>query len=179
VAADITDLIADFIRQAEPDLSSRLEYQAQALDDLKCTNPVLGRWVDAHDVQYLLAAFDLDDDEFASNFPGMAHLKEHDRQKIIQTFNDHFEQCSRCHLKRSYDLEFTSRIESVVRQQRVNFSPQLQATDSDKPGEDDHILQRSPAPTVAEHQPLQRAAAAAASKEPDHHHLSAARAALP
>lgn len=176
MASDITDLIADFIRQAEPDLNTRLEYQAQALEDLKCTNAVLGKWVEAHDVQYLLAAFDLDDDEFASNFPGMAHLKEHDRQRIIETFETHFQHCSRCHLKRSYDLEFNSRIESVVRQQKGHLSPQLRAAHPETSSEDVHPPQVNVA-TVEERAPRPRAAAAAASKEPDHYHHSAARSA--
>jgi len=170
VASDITDLIADFIRQAEPDLSTRLEYQAQALEDLKCTNAVLGKWVDAHDVQYLLAAFDLDDHEFASNFPGMAHLKEHDRQKIIETFETHFEHCPRCHRKRSYDMEFNGRIESAVRQQKVNLGPQFQATNPEKPGEEVHRPQVNAATAKAQAPGQRAAAASAAVKESGHYH---------
>jgi hypothetical protein len=170
VASDITDLIADFIRQAEPDLNTRLEYQAQALEDLKCTNAVLGKWVEAHDVQYLLAAFDLDDEEFASNFPGMAHLKEHDRQRIIETFEIHFEHCSRCHLKRSYDLEFNGRIESAVRQQKVHLSPQFRATDPEKSGEEVHPPQVNAATAKAQASRQRAAAASAATKESGHNH---------
>lgn len=108
---DFDGLIIDLVRKAEPDLDERLESQAEALKELVCTNPVLGRWIDEYDVDYLMAAFNLDDDEFASNFPAMAHLNQHDRSQIIEAFEKHFDQCPHCYLKRGYDLEMNARIE--------------------------------------------------------------------
>ena len=108
---DFDGLIIDLVRKAEPDLDARLESQAEALKELECTYPVLGRWIDEYDVEYLMAAFNLDDDEFASNFPAMAHLKQHDRSQIIEAFEKHFDQCPHCYLKRGYDLEMNARIE--------------------------------------------------------------------
>ena len=108
---DFDGLIIDLVRKAEPDLDARLESQAEALKELECTNPVLGRWIDEYDVDYLMSAFNLDDDEFASNFPGMAHLNQHDRSQIIEAFEKHFDQCPHCYLKRGYDMEMNARIE--------------------------------------------------------------------
>src|ERR1051326_5392537 len=106
---DFDNLIINLVRKAEPDLDARLDSQAEALNELECTNPVLGRWIDEYDVEYLLAAFDLDDDEFAANFPDMGHLNQHDRSQIIEAFNNHFDQCRHCFLKRSYDEEMNRR----------------------------------------------------------------------
>ena len=108
---DFDDLIVDLVRQGEPDLDSRLESQAEALKELECTNPVLGRWIDEYDVEYLIAAFNLDDDEFSSRFPAMGHLNQHDRSQIIEAFENHFDQCPHCFLKRGYDMEMNARIE--------------------------------------------------------------------
>lgn len=104
-------LIIDLVRKADPDLDLRLESQAEALSDLECTNPVLGKWIDEYDVEYLFAVFKLDDTEFASNFPPMAHLSQSDRSQIIDAFEKHFDQCPHCYLKRGYDLEMNDRIE--------------------------------------------------------------------
>lgn len=108
---DFDNLIIDLVRKAEPDLDSRLESQAEALSELQCTNPVLGRWIDEYDVDYLMAAFSLDNDEFSSNFPAMGHLNQHDRSQIIEAFESHFDQCPHCYLKRGYDAEMNARIE--------------------------------------------------------------------
>jgi len=133
--SDFTDLLAEFIRHAEPDLDRRLESQAEALTELKCTQPILGKWVDEHDTEYLLAAFALDDDDFAENFPRMAKYTQEDRKKIIDEFENHFNNCPRCHLKRGYDLEFNSRIEQVCRQNRAQLLHHLRQAED--PGGDD------------------------------------------
>src|SRR5947207_1463784 len=105
------DRIVNLVRDAEPDLDARLESQGDHLHEVTCTNPTLGRWIDGYDVQYLLAAFALNDHDFVEDFPKLAHLKQPDREKIIQAFEAHFDECPHCHLKRGYDLELTSRIE--------------------------------------------------------------------
>jgi hypothetical protein len=120
----LMDRIVNLVRDAEPDLDARLESQADALRDLKCTNPILGQWIDTYDVQYLLAAFALNDADFADDFPKLAHLKEAEREIIIKAFEDHFDQCSHCHLKRGYDLESNSRIERACKATR-NEAPSL------------------------------------------------------
>jgi hypothetical protein len=136
--SDFTKLLLDLVRQAEPDLDSRLESQSEALNELVCTHPTLGQWIAENDVQYLLAAFDLDDQDFAENFPGMAHIKEHDRKRIIETFETHLSNCLFCHRKRSYDLEFTSRIEAVCRQNKGQLLNQLQQEHAEPVSEEDH-----------------------------------------
>ncbi len=130
---DFDDLIIDLVRKAEPDLDARLENQAEALKELECTNPVLGRWIDEYDVEYLIAAFKLDDDEFSSNFPEMGHLNQHDRSQIIEAFETHFDQCPHCYLKRGYDLEMNARIERVYRLNNAEVMQHLQASRVTRP----------------------------------------------
>ena len=113
---DITKVIADFVLQATPDLTSRLEYQAEALREVNCIDPTLGQWIDANDVEYLLSAFDLADDDFAERYPEMAHITEEERQRLIAALEAHFEQCPHCSLKRGYDLEMDARIEQTFQQ---------------------------------------------------------------
>jgi hypothetical protein len=124
---DFDKLIIDLVRKEEPDLDARLENQAEALNDRECANPVLGRWIDEYDVEYLLAAFNLDDDEFSSNFPTMGHLNQHDRSQIIEAFESHFDQCPHCYLKRGYDLEMNARIERAYTRNNAEVMQHLEA----------------------------------------------------
>lgn len=136
--SDFSDIIVSMLRQAEPDLDTRLEYQAEALRDAKCTEPLLGRWIETNHVQYLLSAFALSDDDFAENFPKMAHVNEHQRKRIIKAFEDHFENCRRCSLKRGYDLELDSRIERVFRENRDELIHELEPEHPKTPDDSEH-----------------------------------------
>jgi Rad3-related DNA helicase len=125
---DFDNLIIDLVRKAEPDLDSRLESQAEALSELQCTNPVLGRWIDEYDVDYLMAAFSLDNDEFASNFPAMGHLNQHDRSQILEAFENHFDLCPHCYLKRGYDAEMNARIERAYQMNNSEVAEHLHSS---------------------------------------------------
>ena len=137
--SDFSDIIVGMLRQAEPDLDLRLEYQAEALDDAKCTNPLLGRWIDKNHVQYLLAAFALSDSDFAEYFPQMADVTEHHRKRIIKAFEDHFEQCQHCSLKRGYDAELDGRILRLCRDNKDHLIHQLKPENKETVSEGDHL----------------------------------------
>src|SRR5688572_18665350 len=96
---EIIGVIADLVLRANPELEPRLEYQAEALQESECINPLFGRWIDAHDVKYLLSTFDLPDEDFATRFPKMAHLKSEERRRVIAAIEEHFEHCRHCSLK--------------------------------------------------------------------------------
>jgi len=136
--SDFTDLLDIFVRQAEPDLNARLEAQAESLTGLKCSEPVLGKWVDEHDVEYMLAAFALDDDDFVAIFPSMSNITEHDRNRIIEAFENHFEDCLHCSRKRSYDLEYNSRVERVFQQKRAELLHHLSQSAPEPKPEEEH-----------------------------------------
>lgn len=113
---DFSDLFTSLVIQAEPDLATRLEYQGGALQETKCTSPLLGRWIDAHDVVYLFSVLALKDKDFAGIFPSMAHVTAREREQLSAVLERHFEDCTHCSLKRGYDLEMDARIEQACRQ---------------------------------------------------------------
>ena len=113
---DLTDVIADFVFQSAPDLASRLESQAEALAEAKCSNPVLGKWIDENDVKYLLSTLALNDEDFAERFPAMAQTNRAERQQVIAALEEHFNHCLHCSLKRGYDLELDARIKQACHQ---------------------------------------------------------------
>jgi hypothetical protein len=113
---EITDVITDLVFQADPDLEARLEAQAEALHEIKCTNPVLGQWIDENEVNYLLATLALKDEDFAAEFPTVEYIPLEERRNFIEALEVHLAQCPHCSLKRGYDLEMDARIEQVCQQ---------------------------------------------------------------
>lgn len=115
--ADLTEIIADLLLQAAPDLTTRFEYQAEALQEIKCTNPALAQqWVDRYEIKYLFSILSLGDKEFAERMPALANFAEPERRQLIATLEHHIERCQHCALKRGYDLELDERIKEVCRQ---------------------------------------------------------------
>jgi hypothetical protein len=135
---NITNAIADLVLQSEPDLASRLESQAEALREVECTNPALGRWIDAHDVKYLLSTFSLDDDDFAGRFPAMAHITGQERQRVVAAMEAHCDQCPHCSLKRGYDLELDARIKQAGQQNSTALLQLLEESEADQAEEGEH-----------------------------------------
>ncbi len=136
---EFVDLLAAFVRKAEPDLTFRLETHAEELNSLPCTEPVIGKWVDAHDVEFMMAAFALDDDDFTAEFPGLADLPQQDRQQIIKAFDQHFQQCAHCGRKQSYDHEFNSRVDAVVQKNRTDLLDYLDQHAPETAGDDEDL----------------------------------------
>lgn len=127
---DLTDVIADFVFKSAPNLADRLKSQAEALDEAKCSNPVLGRWIDENDVNYLFSAFALSDEDFAEKFPAMAQTTIAERQQVIAALEEHFGFCQHCSLKRAYDLELDARIKQAC-EQNSDFLLQLLEEDDE------------------------------------------------
>lgn len=136
---DLTNAIADFVFRSAPDVADRLEAQAEALDEAKCTNPLLGQWVDENDVKYLLSTFALSDKDFAEKFPAMAQTTEAERQRVIAAFEEHFEHCQHCSLKRAYDLELDTRIKQACQQNSDVLLKLLEEDETESSKEDDHL----------------------------------------
>jgi hypothetical protein len=122
--SDITDVMADLVLEATPDLEARLEYQTEALRESKCINPVIGEWIDANDVKYLLSTLSLEDTDFAAKFPSITPAIGLARQRLVATIEAHLEQCQHCSLKRGYDLELEAHIKQAC-QQNNNMLLQL------------------------------------------------------
>jgi hypothetical protein len=137
--SDFSDIIVKLLRQAEPELDGRLEYQAEALDEEKCTNPLLGRWIDTNHAEYLLAAFSLNDSDFEEYFPQMTGVTEHHRKRIVRAFEDHFGLCRHCSLKRGYDAELDGKILRLCRDNKDHLIHQLKPENSETVTESDHL----------------------------------------
>jgi hypothetical protein len=152
VEPEITDVIADLVRQANPELDARLESQAEALREHKCTEPLIGKWVDANDVKYLLSTFDLPDEDFAERFPKMANIKLEDRRRVAAAIESHFEQCTHCSLKRGYDLELDAQIKRACRENNALLLELLGEEEAVPAGEGDReqLILESTTPALKE-----------------------------
>jgi hypothetical protein len=137
--SDFSDIIVKLLRQAEPELDGRLEDQAEALNETKCTNPLFGRWIDTNHVEYLLAAFSLNDSDFEEYFPDMTGVTEQHRKRIVRAFEDHFELCGHCSLKRGYDAELDGKILRLCRENKDHLIHQLKPENKETATEGDHL----------------------------------------
>ena len=114
---DLTEIIADLVLQSAPELTSRSEYQAEALMEIKCTSPTLeGQWLDTYEIKYLFSILALGDEDFTARFPALARFAGPERRQLIGTLERHLERCQHCSLKRGYDLELDQRIKEVCRE---------------------------------------------------------------
>jgi len=132
--------VFDLMQRKESDLPTRLASQEEALDELTCTEPRLGRWFEENTVSYVLAAFNLSDEDFAEVFPDLKHISAVQRQNIIQAFVDHIERCPKCYRKRSFDLEFEGRLESALQENREELLAKLDQSGADEPSEEEHVI---------------------------------------
>jgi hypothetical protein len=124
-----TNVLASLVFEANPDFTSRLDEQEEALGEITCIDPTYGLWVDAADVPYMLAALSLGDEDFARMFPAMAHVAGPERQRFAAALTAHFSQCLRCRHKRDNDLELGACIEQACRQ---NSDSLLQLLEDDE-----------------------------------------------
>jgi hypothetical protein len=115
---DIVDRLADLILRENPDLVERLESQDEALHEIKCIYPLIGRWLDKNGIRYLRSVFSLPDRIFFARFPTTRDAPDYKygaRRRVVATLEAHLERCKHCALKQGYDLELDARLESVGR----------------------------------------------------------------
>lgn len=107
-------LLAKLIVEKDDDTPSRLKAQKEALKELKCSKPALGRWIERCDYPFLIETLSLDDVTFGSEFPGIL-LPVAERNRFIEELKAHLDEpCCRCHLKASYDLEWQARVDKAL-----------------------------------------------------------------
>ncbi len=147
---EITEVIADLVHEAEPDLESRLESQAEALLERKCVTPLIGSLVDAFDVKYLLSSLSLEDPDFAATFSALSSMTSERRVELVKSIKVHFNQCPHCFLKRSYDLEIDARIKQVCRNNAPFLLRLLSEEEPEPSKESDHrTIGIAPHPAMA------------------------------
>jgi hypothetical protein len=78
--------------------------QEEPLEESKCIDPAIGRWVDEFDVPFLLEVLSTGDEEFKSEFAAV-RLSEQERLNLLESIVIHIAECPYCQLKMEYDAE--------------------------------------------------------------------------
>ena len=113
IETNLFELLSRCIRQRDEDTPNRLAEQEAELKRRKCTEPELGRWVEVNDFPFLIETLMLNDAVFSEEFPGVG-LSSEERKRLVLTLEAHCEGCPRCALKRAYDLEWQSRVNRAL-----------------------------------------------------------------
>jgi len=132
--SDIIDVIAHRVLESGSGWEGRLQRQAEALQSIRCTTPVLGRWIDeVESVPYLLSSFALNDADFAARFPSMAaEVQGEARQRLLKTFERHLKECRHCSKKLQYDVELAQLIDQTCQEDRDSLLQLLKAKKNQK-----------------------------------------------
>lgn len=129
----VNNALANLIRQADPEVEFRLEAQANALRESRCIDYRIGQWL-VDDIDYLMAVLDLDDFNFATRFPSIAHYSEEKRQHTKAEIQHHLEYCQQCALRYGYELELDARIMRVCRENKEDLLRLFDEEDMDLAG---------------------------------------------
>jgi hypothetical protein len=82
-------------------------------EDLSCSEPLLGRWIDRCDVPFLMDTLALSDHVFGQEFPEIP-LSQADRATFAQTLETHCRECAHCHAKQAEDIAWQLRVENAI-----------------------------------------------------------------
>jgi hypothetical protein len=151
---DLIEIMAKLVIESDAALADRLEYQDEVLSESVCTEPMLGKCIDAYDIYDLFELANLSDEDFAQTFPALAHVPAAVRRQVVDVFEKHLESCSHCWLKAAYDRELNARIDRAWLKDRDRLLQLFQndesvAEDEEKCGEHslaDPILAREAEP---------------------------------
>jgi hypothetical protein len=136
--ADFFGIFVDTVLTDTPDLTNRLGYQTEALDELECIAPVIGQWIDEFGAEHLLSIFALDDKRFAKSFPKMAMIGWSERRRMLNIFTSHLDHCAHCSLRRSYDIELQGRIDRMCHKNRDWLLQLLDDSPDEQTAEGEH-----------------------------------------
>jgi len=114
---NLMTLLSSLIVQKDEDAAFRLKEQRAKLSETKCTKPDLGKWIDNCDFPFLIETLMLDHSIFVKEFPGI-EFPEEERKSFARSLEAHCEDCVHCYLKRSYDLEWQSRVDRALTENR-------------------------------------------------------------
>lgn len=118
---DLVVLITRAILVKDDDIRNRLNTHEDALRELKCTDPELGKWIAVCDLPFLIETMVLSDAVFSEEFPGVK-LSAEERKRFAHALEGHCETCAHCHLKRAYDLELQSRVKRAFAENKQAVS---------------------------------------------------------
>lgn len=109
---DFIKLLSSLIQEKNDDASARLSGQENGLEDLACTAPALGKWIDNCDYPFLVETLLLNDAIFSQEFPGV-QLSAAERKEFSNTLEGHCDACLRCRAKKSSDLDWKARVDNA------------------------------------------------------------------
>ncbi len=119
---DLFALMPKLLAETDDDTGFRLQAQQEALDELRCTQPTLGEWIDRCDYSFLMDTLNLSDRIFAKEFPGV-RLSVEERKQFAEELSRHCEDgCARCHLKKMYDLQWESCVDKAIAENREEIA---------------------------------------------------------
>jgi hypothetical protein len=121
----ITEEIISLVFRSDPDLCARLKTLKQQLDRTACSDPAIGRWILANGLDYLVAAFNLSDPEFATRYPELPSSTRIGRKHLIRSFKQHAATCPHCSLAHQLDLALDQQIDQAMRENRESLLEML------------------------------------------------------
>ena len=109
VAADFIQLLARLIAETD-DNDPPIKRTGE---DLTCSEPLLGRWIDRCDVPFLMDTLALSDHVFSQEYPEIP-LSQAERGAFAKTLETHCRECARCHAKQAEDIAWKLRVEKTI-----------------------------------------------------------------
>lgn len=109
VAADFIQLLARLIAESD-DNDPPIKRTGE---DLTCSEPLLGRWIDRCDVPFLMDTLALSDHVFSQEYPEIP-LSQAERGAFAKTLETHCRECARCHAKQAEDIAWKLRVEKTI-----------------------------------------------------------------
>ena len=109
VDADFIQLLARLISESD-DNDPPIKRTGE---DLSCSEPLLGRWIDRCDVPFLMDTLALSDHVFGREFPEIP-LSQADRATFAKTLETHCRECARCHAKQAEDIAWKLQVENAI-----------------------------------------------------------------
>ena len=105
---DFIELLARLICESDNNTPIR-----RAGNDLPCSEPYVGRWVQDCDFPFLMDILALPDKVFVREFPGIA-LSQKEREAFANTLEKHCSDCARCNAKQAEDIAWMLRVDEAI-----------------------------------------------------------------
>jgi hypothetical protein len=96
-------------------------------NDLTCSLPALGKWVERCDYPFLMDTLALSDNVFGQEFPGIP-LSQKDRAAFAKTLDRHCTECAHCHAKKTEDMAWKARVDKAITKNKKAIGDALART---------------------------------------------------
>lgn len=118
MGAELIGTLSRFIKGGDDDTPFRPAAQEAELKSRECYEPRLGEVIARLDFPFLIETLMLNDAVFNAEFPGLA-LTAEERKGLANDLERHCEDCPRCGLARAYDLEWQSRVDGALAENKA------------------------------------------------------------